>query len=61
MDVQIGIDKSEGSDSIMSKKDISELLGISLATINNWIKVGIFPMPNLYDSYSREVAIKAID
>ena len=37
----------------LGKEKISERLGISLATVNNWIKTQVIPAPNNNNSYSQ--------
>jgi hypothetical protein len=39
----------------MEKKDIQDTLGISMATIQNWIKTSIIPSPDCGDKYSEKV------
>lgn len=39
---------------LMSKEDIRDSLGISLATVNNWIKTSIIPSPDCGDRYSEK-------
>jgi type I restriction-modification system DNA methylase subunit len=39
---------------ILKKETISEQLGISLATVNNWIKTKVIPPPDNQDSYTKE-------
>lgn len=39
---------------LLRKEDICDTLGISLATVNNWIKTGLIPAPDLSDYYSSE-------
>jgi 16S rRNA G966 N2-methylase RsmD len=37
---------------LLRKEDIRDSLGISLATVNNWIKTSIIPAPDYGDSYT---------
>ena len=37
----------------LGKEKISEKLGISVATVNNWIKTQVIPAPNRNNSYSK--------
>ncbi len=45
--------------SIRDKNHIRDALGISMATVNNWIKTGTIPAPDVHNSYS-ETAYNAI-
>jgi len=40
-------------DILLQKKTISEKLGISLATVNNWIKTQVIPPPDMENYYSK--------
>jgi len=42
-------------DILVKKQTICEELGVSLATINNWIKTNAIPGPNINEYYSREI------
>jgi hypothetical protein len=37
---------------LLRKEDIRDSLGISLATVNNWIKTSIIPAPDYGDRYT---------
>ncbi|MDR0382935.1 MAG: restriction endonuclease, partial [Spirochaetaceae bacterium] len=39
---------------MMRKETISKELGVSLATVNNWIKTQVIPHPDIHDYYSKE-------
>ena len=39
---------------LLRKEDLRDTLGISLATVNNWIKTGIIPAPDVSEQYSPE-------
>ncbi|HOE15717.1 MAG TPA: N-6 DNA methylase [Candidatus Paceibacterota bacterium] len=39
---------------LMRKEDIQDSLGISLATVNNWIKTSTIPAPDYGDRYSKK-------
>jgi len=41
-------------DSLVRKETLSEELGVSLATINNWIKTKVIPSPDIQKHYSRK-------
>jgi tRNA1(Val) A37 N6-methylase TrmN6 len=41
-------------DMMKRKETIGEELGVSLATINNWIKTQVIPVPDIQDYYSKE-------
>jgi type I restriction-modification system DNA methylase subunit len=46
-------------DILMRKETIGEELGVSLATVNNWIKTQVIPSPDIHNYYS-EVSYKNI-
>jgi type I restriction-modification system DNA methylase subunit len=46
-------------DSLIRKETIGEELGVSLATVNNWIKTRVIPAPDMRDYYSQK-AFEAI-
>jgi type I restriction-modification system DNA methylase subunit len=46
-------------DILMRKETIGDRLGVSLATVNNWIKTQVIPSPDIHDYYS-EVSYKNI-
>ena len=39
-------------DTLMQKETIGEKLGVSLATVNNWIKTQVIPSPDIEDYYN---------
>jgi len=45
---------------LMRKEDIRDFLGISLATVNNWIKTSVIPSPDQGDKYSEESFHKVV-
>jgi len=41
-------------DVLFQKESLGKELGISLATVNNWIKTQVIPLPDFHNRYSRE-------
>jgi hypothetical protein len=39
---------------LLQKDELSKELGISLATVNNWIKTQVIPSPDIQNYYSKE-------
>ncbi|HUX37926.1 MAG TPA: TaqI-like C-terminal specificity domain-containing protein [Rectinemataceae bacterium] len=46
---------------LMGKEDIRDSLGISLATVNNWIKTSIIPSPDCGDRYSEKTYSEIVE
>jgi tRNA1(Val) A37 N6-methylase TrmN6 len=46
---------------LLKKEHIGEKLGISLATVNNWIKTQVIPPPDVLDHYSQSTFVSIIE
>ncbi|GHV84394.1 N-6 DNA methylase [Spirochaetia bacterium] len=46
---------------LLKKEHIGEKLGISLATVNNWIKTQVIPPPDIFDHYSQSTFVSIIN
>ncbi|AEF82383.1 hypothetical protein [Leadbettera azotonutricia] len=46
---------------LLKKEHIGEKLGISLATVNNWIKTQVIPPPDILDHYSQSTFVSIIN
>ncbi|AEF82274.1 N-6 DNA methylase [Leadbettera azotonutricia] len=48
-------------ENLLKKEQIGEKLGISLATVNNWIKTQVIPPPDVSDQYSQSAFASIIN